>query len=95
MEDIIKSAILSGYTYDRVASYSQETTYYNQKFSYYILPTYQVNFMYKNKNRTIFMNGQTGRVGGGVPRSGTKITFFVLFIVAILVGLGILIVSSI
>lgn len=91
MEDIIKSAILSGYSYDRVASYSQTTAYANQKFAYYILPTYQINFMYKQKNRTIFMNGQTGKVGGGLPRSPIKITFFVLFILALLFGLGILI----
>ena len=90
MEDIIKSRILSRYNYDTVASYEQKTVFKDEKYSYYILPTYQVSYDYKGKKYTTFMNGETGKVGSGLPKSPVKITFFVLMIIAIIVALVVL-----
>ena len=87
MESYIKSTALSRYSYDRVRSYSQDTQFSEQKYAYYIVPTYRFNYRYKEKDYTTFMNGQTGKVGKGVPRSPVKITFFVLFLLALLGGL--------
>lgn len=87
MKQDIKNAILSQYSYTNVESFSQTTNFSNQKYSYYILPTYQVSYEYKQKNYVTYMNGQTGTVGSGLPRSAVKITFFVLFIIAIILGI--------
>lgn len=90
MEERIKSAILSKYHYDRVESFSMSTNYSEQKYMYYLLPTYKCDYEYKKKTYTTFMNGQTGKVGGGYPKSPVKITFFVLFILLIIAGLIVL-----
>ena len=87
MNDKIKSEILSHYHYDRVESFSLSTNFSDEKYMYYLLPTYKCDYKYKEKNYTTFMNGQTGKVGKGYPKSPVKITFFVLFILLIIAGL--------
>lgn len=86
MEENIKMAILSGYRYDRVSSFSMSTIFSEEKYMYYLLPIYKCAFTYKNKNYTTFMNGQTGKVGKGFPISGWKVAFVVLLF-ALFIGL--------
>ncbi|MBE7082730.1 MAG: hypothetical protein E7378_03555 [Clostridiales bacterium] len=81
MYQIIKNQILSKYSYDRVSSFDMTTQYIAEKYGYYLLPIYKCDYKYKDKTYTTIMNGQTGKVSGGVPRSGVKITFLVLGIV--------------
>ena len=83
MESCIKSNILNMYSYDFVDSYTQQSTFSNEKFAYFLMPTYKISFKYKKKNYTTFMNGQTGKVGKGIPLSWVKILFLVLFILII------------
>ncbi len=90
MEQTIRSQILSSYTYSVVESYSQDVEFSQEKYSYYIVPTYSVKYKYKGKDYITYMNGQTGKVGGGLPKSAIKITLFVLMLIAIVVGLGLL-----
>ena len=66
-----------------------DPTYSNIVYNYTLLPAYFVNFKYKNKPYINMMNGQTGKVTGKVPRSGAKISLFVLMILLI-IGLPIL-----
>ena len=66
-------------------------TYTNHKYSYTLLPLYFINFKYKDQTYLNLMNGQTGMTSGKLPRSPVKITFFVLFIVLLVIGLPILI----
>ena len=87
MDEIIKSQILSHYHYDRVSYFNMSTTQTNIKYMYYLLPIYKCDYQYKNKKYTTIMNGQTGKVGGGYPKSPVKITFFVLFLILIACGL--------
>lgn len=87
MESCIKSNILHMYSYDFVDRYSQQTTYSNEKFAYYLMPTYRINFKYKKKNYTTFMNGQTGKVGKGIPLSWVKISFLTIFILLIVISI--------
>ena len=87
MEDKVKVEILSHYHYDRVDAFSMSTDYSDQKYMYYLLPTYKCDYEYKNKKYTTFMNGQTGKVGTGYPKSPVKITFFVLFWILVFFGL--------
>ena len=84
IDERIRSTILSGYSYDRVCFLDIDTARSQQKYAYYLVPTYKFDYTYKNKKYTTYMNGQTGRVGIGVPKSPTKITFFVLGILAII-----------
>lgn len=66
-----------------------DPTYSNIVYNYTLVPAYFVNFEYKNKPYVNMMNGQTGKVTGKVPRSGAKISLFVLTILLI-IGLPIL-----
>ena len=78
---------MSSYSYSYVQSYDQNVKFSDEKYSYYIVPTYSVKYKYKGKSYLTYMNGQTGKVGGGLPRSAVKITFFVLFILLVVVGI--------
>lgn len=93
MKNSIKRAILSKYSYDRVSSFSMTTAFTNEKYMYYLLPLYENEYTYNNKKYRTIMNGQTGKLAGKVPRSPVKITFFVLFILAIIGGIVGLIVA--
>lgn len=86
----IRSNILSKYTYDRVAWLNVSTEYMNEKYLYVLLPIYHFVFHYKDKDYTVVMNGQTGKVGKGLPKSALKITLLVLVIVALLTLLVVL-----
>lgn len=88
MEEQIKRQILSKYSYDSVRSFDMTTTYSEQKYLYNLLPVYKCNFTYKNKNYTTFMNGQTGKVGGGFPISVWKVLLVVLLVMG---GIGLFI----
>ena len=88
MENIIKTSILSRYSYSTVVSFTQNTSYSKEMYNYCILPIYQVRYKYKEKDYLTYMNGQTGKLAGKMPKSPVKITLFVLFILAIVVGIG-------
>jgi len=90
MEEEIKSAILRRYDYDGVDYLNLNTSYYNEKYSYRILPIYSFNIIWKKKNYMVFMNGQTGKVGNQYPKSPLKIALVVFIGIAILAGLVVL-----
>ncbi|MGN0961856.1 MAG: hypothetical protein ACI4PF_06650, partial [Christensenellales bacterium] len=62
----IRKSILREYDYDSVKSLSIDTTYNNSSYAYIILPTYKINYTYKNKVYNTFMNGQTGKLNKDV-----------------------------
>lgn len=68
------------------------TNYFNKLYAYRLLPIYVFEFE-KAKNKGIFtvmMNGQTGKVGRGLPKSALKISLTVFLVLAIIVGIIIL-----
>lgn len=83
----ITNLILRKYNCDRVKTLTLNIVYDQKEYVYCLLPTYVFNYKYKDKDYKTFMNGQTGKLGGNVPRSGVKITFFILFILALIAGL--------
>ena len=87
MSQNIKREILSKYHYDRVSYFNMSTEHNNQKYMYYLLPIYKCDYKYKEKTYTTLMNGQTGKVGGGYPKSGVKIFFFTLMWILIITGI--------
>ena len=86
----LKRSILSGYNYDVVQSFSLFDTYTESAYSYMLLPVYVSNFTYRQKLFNFFVNGNTGKVTGKVPRSPWKILFAVLGALAIVAGVAIL-----
>ena len=83
MREDIKAEILKKYSYSSVKSFTQQTSISDEKYAYNILPLYKVGYKYGKKEYISLMNGQTGKVGGNLPRSKVKITFFVLMWVII------------
>lgn len=81
MDARIRSEILSKYHYDGVSYLTINTNYLNELFLYKISPIYTFEFDYKEKKRIVLMNGQTGKLGKGLPKSGWKITLLVLGII--------------
>ena len=81
MEEMIRDQILSKYTYTRVVSFNCDTKIANKKFCYYMLPIYSIDFEYKGKNYKTTMNGQTGKVGTGIPKSKVKIAFTAISVI--------------
>ena len=90
IDSIIRTNILSSYNYDRVRYLNISTKRSDERFAYGILPAYKFSYNYNKKNYVTFMNGQTGKVGSGLPKSKIKITLFVLMILAIITGIVIL-----
>ena len=84
VERDVRSKILSRYHYDGVSYLDIDTTYESSGYAHLILPTYRVKYKYGKKSYYTFMNGQTGKVGRNLPRSGVKILFFVLGILGII-----------
>lgn len=83
----VRKIILKGYNYDGVNYLHIHSDYYDCMYSKIILPTYKVKYKFGKKNYVTFMNGQTGAIGGKLPRSKAKIFAFVM---GILFGVGII-----
>ena len=70
----IKSSILSEYNYTNVVKLDINTSYLDRKYSYTLLPVYTIEYEYKKKKVINIMNGQTGRIGKGLPVSPLKVS---------------------
>ena len=79
MNKEIEYAINQKYRPDRVSDLSTDTTYSNQKYSYYLLPIYNLEYVYKGKKWITSMNGQTGKINDKLPLSKLKISFVTIF----------------
>lgn len=86
----IRNSILSGYSYDRVVFLNTSTQRSNIKYAYGALPVYRLTYTYKNKEYKTLLNGQTGKVGGGLPKSKIKIALTVLLVLLIVIGVPLL-----
>lgn len=87
-EKNVRKEILSGYRYDRVKFLDIDTHFTSGAYAYTILPTYKISYTYKNKKYNTFMNGQTGKLCGNVPRSGVKIFFTILLSILAVCGVA-------
>jgi len=72
--------ILNKYHCDRIKTLNLTFEYDEKKYIYTLLPVYIFNYNYKKKQYKTVMNGQTGKLGGNVPRSTLKILLMILFI---------------
>lgn len=94
MEANIKRQILSKYDYTYVESFNMSSNYYDEFFAYRLIPLYIFEFMYKKKRYTVLMNGQSGKIGKGLPISPIKVTLLVLLILVIAICIFILFLFS-
>ena len=89
IESNIRWQILKGYHYDGVSFLNINNFYEEENYSYCVLPMYRINYQYKNKKYSNVINGQSGRIGGSIPKSGFKIALTILapilFIAAIII----------
>ena len=84
MKDEIKRTILRHYNYDGVSYLNIDSKFSNQKYTYCVLPMYRINYNYKGKMYSNVINGQTGTMGGRVPKSGLKIAMCILLPILLL-----------
>ncbi len=82
MQNRVREQILKRYDHDGVDYLDVKHKYNSSTYSYLLLPTYRVNFKYKNKGYSAVMNGQTGKIGGKLPTSPWKVVWIVLAILA-------------
>lgn len=66
---------------------SVSTDKWGQTFKHLILPVWLCTYRYNNKSYQFAVNGQTGKINGEKPFSWVKITLFILFLIAIGVGI--------
>lgn len=94
MDSNIRRAILKQYNYDRVRYLNVDTVYKDEKFLYKVCPIYSFEYTYKNKEYMTLMNGQTGKVGKGMPISKVKMGFLIAGIVLFVLALIVLVVLA-
>lgn len=66
---------------------SVQSEKWDQTFKHIMLPVWMCSYIYNNKTYQFAVNGQTGKINGTKPTSWVKVTFFVLFILAIIGGI--------
>jgi len=87
IKDKIKRIILSEYSYSRVRYFNLSTSFSDYKYAYVLVPVYFIGFTFKKKDYKVYLNGQTGKLGGNLPKSGWKIAFTVLLPVLIIASI--------
>lgn len=69
--------------YDRLESFSCNTTFSDIYYKFLYLPVYKGVFSYKDKKYPYYVNGKTGKVTGKTPKSFWKIFFTALGVAGI------------
>ncbi|MDD6294155.1 MAG: hypothetical protein PUA71_10145 [Eubacteriales bacterium] len=69
--------------YDEVRNVRIAPDYRDETYKHILIPVYSTAFTYANKNYTVLVNGQTGKIKGSYPKSPIKIGIIVAIIAAI------------
>lgn len=92
LKDMAASEVLTHFNHVRDIrirpSYSGET------YKHILLPVYSTSYYYKDKNYTVLVNGQNGRIKGDYPKSWIKITLLVILAAVVAVVLYLLFAGS-
>lgn len=73
--------------YDDVRNVRIAPDYREETYKHILIPVYSTAFTYNNKNYTVLINGQTGKIKGDYPKSPVKIAIIAAVIVAAIAGL--------
>ncbi len=85
MTDIIYKDIISNYHADVVDYLNVNTNHRGVRYKYVLLPVYVGAFNYKKKLYNIYVNGETGKVTGKLPKSPIRIAIAALLGVALFI----------
>lgn len=69
--------------YDEVRNVRIAPDYRDETYKHIMIPVYSTAFTYGNKNYTVLVNGQTGKIKGSYPKSPVKIGIIVVIVTAI------------
>ena len=72
--------------YDEVRNVRIAPDYRAETFKHILIPVYATAYTYKNKNYTVCINGQSGKIRGDYPKSPVKIAVILAIIIALLAG---------
>lgn len=89
MDDKIRSEIISSYHADVVDFLNVNTYHSNVKFKYMLMPVWVGRYDYMKKNYNFYVNGNSGKTIGKVPRSGWKILRFISILGACIAALAV------
>ncbi len=73
MDKTLRREILRQYSYDVVDYINVSTEHVNVTYKYVLLPIYQLNFKYKKKNYSVFVNGESAKITGKTPVSVLRV----------------------
>ncbi len=91
MDGVLRKEILGQYSYDVVSDLNVDTTHSSVTYKYVLLPVYILNYKYRGKTYSLYVNGNTGMVTGKTPVSPLKIALTVLLGAIVVGGLAYLI----
>ena len=94
MDEVLRKEILGQYSYDVVSYLNVDTTHSSVTYKYVLLPVYILNYNYRGKNYSIYVNGNTGKVTGKTPVSALKVALTVLLGIIIIGGIAYLIYAN-
>lgn len=70
--------------YDEVRNVRIAPDYRDETYKHILIPVYATAFTYANKNYSVLINGQTGKIKGDYPKSPVKIGIIAVAIIAII-----------
>ena len=85
LENLVRQDVLK--RYDEVRDISLSPKYQEETYKHILIPVYSTAYSYANKNYTVLINGQTGKIKGAYPKSPVKIAIIIAIIVAIIVSI--------
>ncbi len=88
MEKNIRTDILCKYHYDVVDYLDVDPYFSDSTFKYMLIPIWFISYKYHNKNYTVLINGETGKINGKYPISVLKVSLTVLiFLMIFIIGI--------
>ena len=84
MDDTIRKRIVDGYGADVVDYLNVNTTYFDTKFHYMLLPLWVCAYAYRKKGYRFLINGRSGKSTGKTPVSPLKVAFAVLLALGVI-----------
>lgn len=74
----IRNQIVRKINADGIVRLNINTAFMNPTYSYCVLPIYRINYQHKDKKYSNVINGQTGALGGKIPKSGFKLSMVII-----------------
>ena len=73
--------------YDEARNVRISAHYKDESYKHVLIPVYSTSYSYNNKNYSVLINGQTGKISGNYPLSPVKIAIIIITVIVIIVGI--------